>query len=112
MVVQGVHVTTYDLLPRPIHSFGLAICVGMVARRNIKLGANNLLWGLPKVAHEPGISIRYINFRGSPKMPKYNAVHNLRQLLRCNCFGNRLDNRPFRKHSCEYHHNIVPIALW
>jgi lauroyl/myristoyl acyltransferase len=39
VVVQGVHVATYDLLQCLIHSFGLAIRLGMVARRNIKLGA-------------------------------------------------------------------------
>jgi hypothetical protein len=57
VVVQGVHVATYDLLPCQIHSFGLAICMGMVARRNIKLGTNSPKHGLPEVAHKPGISI-------------------------------------------------------
>jgi hypothetical protein len=32
-------------------------------------------------------------------------------LLRCNRFLNRLDNRLFRKHTYEYYHNIIFIAL-
>jgi hypothetical protein len=41
VVVQGVHIASYDLLPCLVYSFNLAICLGMIARRGIKLGANS-----------------------------------------------------------------------
>jgi hypothetical protein len=59
IVVQGEHVGTYDLLLCLIHSYGLAICHGTVARRNIKLGAKSPRKGLPEVSHKPGIEYQF-----------------------------------------------------